>query len=83
MSVVAECESGGNLTAKNPRSTASGLYQFLDSTWEWVTGLPAPASAYPKAVQDSAFRKLWADGSGASHWFPSRHCWGPLLSVTS
>lgn len=27
-------ESGGNQYAKNPRSTASGLYQFTESTWK-------------------------------------------------
>ena len=28
-----DCESGGNPSAKNPRSSASGLFQFLASTW--------------------------------------------------
>ncbi len=30
-------ESGGRLTAKNPRSTALGPYQFISSTWLSVT----------------------------------------------
>jgi soluble lytic murein transglycosylase-like protein len=30
---IAQIESGGNPRAQNPRSTAGGLYQFLDSTW--------------------------------------------------
>ena len=30
---VAYCESRWNARAKNPRSTATGLMQFLDSTW--------------------------------------------------
>lgn len=30
---VATAESGGNATAKNPRSSATGLGQFIDSTW--------------------------------------------------
>lgn len=29
-------ESGGDPFAKNPRSTATGLYQFIDSTWNDV-----------------------------------------------
>lgn len=29
----ARCESRLTATAKNPRSTATGLFQFLDSTW--------------------------------------------------
>lgn len=27
-------ESAGNLHAKNPRSSATGLFQFIDATWE-------------------------------------------------
>lgn len=30
---VVTAESGGNATAKNPRSSATGLGQFIDSTW--------------------------------------------------
>ena len=29
-----QAESGGNCKAQNPRSTAYGLFQFLDSTWK-------------------------------------------------
>jgi hypothetical protein len=31
-------ESSGNVNAKNPDSTASGLWQFLDSTWKELVG---------------------------------------------
>jgi len=30
---IAECESGFNPNAKNPNSTAKGLYQFINKTW--------------------------------------------------
>lgn len=33
---IAECESGLNPQAKNYNSTAKGLYQFLDSTWQYI-----------------------------------------------
>jgi len=33
---VAQVESGGNPAAKNPTSSATGLYQFTDSTWKGV-----------------------------------------------
>lgn len=84
---VADCESGEILAdgtaiegsydiyAKNPTSSASGAFQFIDSTWEWVTGLEPPARAYPLEVQEQAFWTLWDDGRGASHWAPSRYCW--------
>lgn len=69
-------ESGGNLRAKNPRSTASGLYQFLDGTFVAVTKLPAPARAYSRKVQTGAFWRLFDDGRGRGHWsYPPKECW--------
>ena len=32
--MVAECESTVNPLAVNPNSSAKGLYQFIDKTWE-------------------------------------------------
>ena len=40
---VMKCESGGDPYAQNSRSTAGGLFQFLDSTWR-ATGY----GGYPK-----------------------------------
>ena len=71
---IRNAESGGNYRAENPTSSASGAWQFIDSTWESVTGLPAPASSYPRQVQDAAFRKLWAGGAGAGHWVTASRC---------
>src|SRR5262245_54500274 len=31
---IAWCESRGDLSARNPNSSAKGKYQFLDGTWE-------------------------------------------------
>lgn len=81
--VIRGCESDGDYHAENPVSSASGAYQFIDSTWTWVTGLQPPASAYAPAVQDAAFHELWDDGRGASHWDASRSCWGPHLEGTT
>lgn len=33
---IAACESSLNPKAQNATSTAKGLYQFLDSTWEYI-----------------------------------------------
>ncbi|MCA1806794.1 MAG: hypothetical protein LC687_02860 [Actinobacteria bacterium] len=88
---VADCESGAyrsdgtavegsyTLDAQNPVSSASGAFQFIDGTWEWVTGLPAPASAYDLETQLDAFNKLWDNRNGMSHWAPSKSCWEAKL----
>lgn len=60
-------ESGGNITAQNPTSTASGKWQFLDSTWGGYGGY-AKARYAPESVQDERARQLWAGGRGCSHW---------------
>lgn len=33
---IMDCESGGDPLARNPRSGASGLFQFLPRTWDYV-----------------------------------------------
>lgn len=33
---IARCESNLNPKAKNSKSSALGLYQFLDGTWRWI-----------------------------------------------
>lgn len=64
---VLRCESGGDPTAENPTSSASGLWQILDSTWAGYGGY-ARASHAPAEVQNEKARALWANGRGASHW---------------
>lgn len=64
---VLACESGGNPTAQNPTSSASGLWQVLVSTWGGFGGYPEAWLA-PADVQNEHARILWAGGRGASHW---------------
>lgn len=63
-------ESGGDWLAHNPTSSASGGYQFLDSTWAGHRGYPS-ADAAPAWVQRERFLQLWAGGAGAGHWTES------------
>jgi hypothetical protein len=60
-------ESGGNPRAENPISTASGLWQFLDSTWAGYAGVSHAADASVDAQNERA-RQVWAGGVGCHHW---------------
>lgn len=74
---VAGCESTGipyhlNPYAKNPSSSASGLFQLLDTWW---AGKFNPFDPWPNTRTAYA---LWAGsgGSFARHWAASIGCWG-------
>jgi hypothetical protein len=61
------CESGGNIRAKNPRSSASGKWQIIDSTWRGYGGY-ARAMDAPEHIQDERARQIYAGGRGRSQW---------------
>jgi hypothetical protein len=60
---VAQHESGGDY--------AHNRYQFIPSTWEWVTGQPYPAdwSTVPAALQDAAALALWRWAADPDHGY--------------
>lgn len=64
---VLKRESGGNPAAHNPSSSASGLWQFLDTTWAGFGGY-ARAMDAPASVQNEKARIVWAGGAGCSNW---------------
>ena len=70
---IKKCESGGNYQAQNKQSTASGAYQFLDSTWANYGGY-AKARLAPPAVQDQKARETY-NRSGTRPWNASKACW--------
>ena len=51
---VAHHESRGNPRAENPRSTASGLFQFLDGTWRHYAKAVPGARKYRHAAHAPA-----------------------------
>jgi hypothetical protein len=70
---VMGCESGGNPSAKNPRSTAAGLWQFLRSTWDRAaaaTGSPSYTAGGPYDPVWATINAAWlrARGSGWNQW---------------
>lgn len=75
---IARCESDLDPGAKNPYSSAGGLFQDLTSTWLSTLkrmGLPENLDRYD--AQTSIMVNMWllsTDGSG--HWNESKYCWG-------
>jgi hypothetical protein len=58
LACVRRHESGGDYRAENPVSTASGAYQFLDSSWRTLSGRAghpgwSHAASAPAWVQDA------------------------------
>lgn len=58
LACVRRHESGGNYQAKNPVSTASGAYQYLNSTWQTMSARAghsgySTARSAPPWVQDA------------------------------
>jgi hypothetical protein len=80
---IIACESGGNPAAQNPRSTASGLFQFLDSSWAAYGGLRyASRAKYATPAQQYAVANAAYARSGLTPWAASRACWGGKVSTT-
>jgi murein DD-endopeptidase MepM/ murein hydrolase activator NlpD len=62
MRTVAMLESGGDPRAKNPNSSAGGLFQFLESSYEGVTGRKGSAAErFDPAKSTEAMAKFSAD----------------------
>lgn len=73
LATVAWCESRHDPDARNPHSTATGLFQFLTGTWEWVRELGAPHAHEDRThARANAFTAAWLIArpnlGGISHW---------------
>lgn len=75
---IARCESGFVATAKNPSSSASGMFQFINSTWASTMnrmGLPTDTPKTDPVLGTMA--GVWLlSVDGVVHWEESRSCWG-------
>jgi hypothetical protein len=74
---IAKCESGNNPLAKNKLSSAKGLLQILDGTWDSFSceGNVLNADDNMRCGMKIATR------SGLHHWDPSRACWNKYLTT--
>jgi hypothetical protein len=71
---IMDCESGGDPNADNPISSAAGLFQFLQDTWDRG---PAPALGFPSYAEGGVWVPEWniagaawlyANWGGESQW---------------
>ena len=71
---VANCESGFNQSSKNSYSTASGVYQYIASTWRNTEAGKAGISPFDADANVRMAIKSIASG-GISNWNASKSCW--------
>lgn len=76
---IAKCESRLNPLAKNAVSTASGTFQFLDSSWYYYGKMYWGEEFYTKdkliAEDNVALAWYVYKSVGVSPWYASRDCW--------
>jgi len=70
------CESSGNPDAKNPRSSATGLCQFIDQTKCYVEQKWNMEIDWDNAQDQYYACKRLLEEEGDSHWNESKKCWG-------
>ena len=72
---IIRCESGGDPKAKNPKSSAFGLCQFIDETWNYVqTKWDMGLDRENEDDQRYACQRLLKE-EGKKHWEASKTCW--------
>lgn len=74
---VIGCESRGDASAKNPTSTASGLFQHLGSLWGERSAAAgwAGSEVFDPVANVAVAAWLVYENGGWSHWTPSAGCW--------
>ena len=77
---IAEAESGFEPNAKNPKSTASGVFQFLDSTFnnycikKYKLTDTMEDKNHP-AIQVNCAIYMLSEPNGYKHWLESSKSW--------
>lgn len=73
------CESRWNFNAKNPNSTAHGLFQIIDGTWDHAIGKMGEKATIMYS-RNNAYNNLevgiWLlANEGTKHWNSTQGCW--------
>lgn len=77
---IAKCESEYYYEAQNPDSSAEGVFQMIDSTWEYtmeMMDMPTTTSkiSVPESIEAGVYL---LSKEGSSHWDASKNCWSKL-----
>ncbi len=82
---IMKCESQGNTLARNKTSSAKGLYQFLDGSWNYYGTKLWGDKLKEKDVfnsEDSTELALYVYKlNGTKDWNASKACWNPTNST--
>lgn len=81
---IIACESGGNPRAQNASSSASGLFQFIDSTWRAYGGTEFAARAKDATIaeQYAVAHRAFAR-EGYRPWNASKSCWAGRVGTNA
>jgi hypothetical protein len=72
---IAKCESGYRWDAKNKNSSASGVFEYLSSTWAGTDEGKAGLSVFNADANVRAAIKYIASRGHAQPWLASKSCW--------
>ncbi len=84
--IIAKCESGFNPSSHNLHSTATGIYQFLNSTWistREQMGLDSSLSLRLNAEENIKTGVWKIAHGGLAAWNSSKGCWGNYATASN
>ena len=80
---IAQCESGLKQGVKNKGSSASGVFQFLNSTWnDTLKRMNLPPTLDVFDAGSNILAGIWLlKTDGVRHWLESKPCWSKVYTV--
>lgn len=73
---IAKCESGLKIDIKNPKSSASGIFQWLDSSWLRYSKIYGIIGDKNNPANQAELTAKVISNGGIGNWSESKICWG-------